>query len=377
MTETSSGKTANPMTSRLHGKIQYLLENKNEILSSGTVMQSVNDFYVRTNVEASPDRRNPPTHASSSASISSFRQTLPAELGKMNVQLAQDFLAQFKTLVLQVDTIAANIMSLSSQNESLMAEIHTTELETAAFLSNANALQKERKQVMTRLQEVADFLSQYQLEAEEITVLREARIPDQAFFTAFSRLEQVRQDCQSLDHANSAELLDQVSIEHERAIKRLYEWVYQQCCDTISSIETERGHAVGHDDAHIIIQQKSGKLAKALVFLKAQPAYFQHCQECIVQNRRTLIVRQFITALTRGSANQNPIEIHAHEPATFTSSMLGFLYECVAGEHDLITALGFEVQPGLGDEGTFSVIGQIFEGVARPLEVCPGRLRTQ
>ncbi len=359
------------MTSRLHGKIQYLLENKNEILSSGTVMQSVNDFYVRTNVEAShsTDRRTSAQESSSASShsISSFRQTLPAELGKMNVQLAQDFLAQFKTLVLQVDTIAASIMSLSSQNESLVAEIHSTELETAAFLSNANELQEERKQVMTQLQEVADFLSQYQLEAKEVTVLREACIPDQAFFTAFSRLEQVRLDCQTLDHANSAELLDQVSVEHERAIKRLYEWVYQQCCDTKSCIESERG-MVGNDVHYI--QQKSENLAKALVFLKAQPAYFQHCQECIVQNRRTFIVRQFITALTRGSTNQSPIEIHAHEPATFTSSMLGFLYECVAGEHDLMTALGFEVKSCVVDdtEGT-SVIGHIFEGVTRPLEV--------
>jgi len=109
------------------------------------------------------------------------------------------------------------------------------------------------------------------------------------------------------------------------------------------------------------------------------------------------MVRRFITALTRGGPNgiPRPIEMHAHDPVRYTGDMLAWIHQAVASENEFLKAL-FDGDLEFGDdepsnqvptpiinseissnsEGTStfrgkSMVGRVFEGVARPLKVKP------
>ncbi|KAI7989454.1 Conserved oligomeric Golgi complex subunit 6 [Camellia lanceoleosa] len=54
-----------------------------------------------------------------------------------------------------------------------------------------------------------------------------------------------------------------------------------------------------------------------------------------------LIIRRFISALTRGGPGgmPRPIEVHAHDPLRYVGDMLGWLHQALASERELVLAL--------------------------------------
>lgn len=84
------------------------------------------------------------------------------------------------------------------------------------------------------LDRMADFLLKYQLTDDELNILKFADVGNDStrFFTAFSRVGVIKEDCHQLvgsGDANGAELFQIVSLQHEAADKRLYEWTLNEC----------------------------------------------------------------------------------------------------------------------------------------------------
>lgn len=124
-----------------------------------------------------------------------------------------------------------------------------------------------------------------------------------------------------------------------------------------------------------------------------------YCKECITASRRSLNVRRFIVALTRGGPNgiPRPIEMHAHDPVRYCGDMLAWVHQAIATDTEFFRVLfdgdmeyaASSLSPPLpsqedtaakttvdvdGNEdgatsGCTSMVGRAFDGVARPLQV--------
>lgn len=118
-----------------------------------------------------------------------------------------------------------------------------------------------------------------------------------------------------------------------------------------------------------------------------------YCKECITASRRSVLVRRFITALTRGGPNgiPRPIELHAHDPVRYCGDMLAWVHQAIATENEFFRVLfdgdlaftpeakspnqlpeGEQEPPAettATDSRSVSMVGKAFEGVARPLQV--------
>lgn len=121
---------------------------------------------------------------------------------------------------------------------------------------------------------------------------------------------------------------------------------------------------------------------------------YSYCKECITASRRSVLVRRFITALTRGGPNgiPRPIEMHAHDPVRYCGDMLAWVHQAIATENEFFRVL-FDGDLAFTPEATslssqapdqeqlapiteatatdsrVSMVGKAFEGVARPLQV--------
>lgn len=112
-----------------------------------------------------------------------------------------------------------------------------------------------------------------------------------------------------------------------------------------------------------------------------------YCKESLTGARRSLNVRRFILALTRGGPNgiPRPIEMHAHDPVRYCGDMLAWVHQAIAtdseffrvlfdGDMELVAPAGPEV-PGEASGAheasrtSASMVGRAFDGVARPLAV--------
>lgn len=120
-----------------------------------------------------------------------------------------------------------------------------------------------------------------------------------------------------------------------------------------------------------------------------------YCKECITASRRSVLVRRFITALTRGGPNgiPRPIEMHAHDPVRYCGDMLAWVHQAIATENEFFRVLfdgdlAFTVHPegkrsshqteerreplaetATPTDSSVLMVGKAFEGVARPLQV--------
>ena len=102
-----------------------------------------------------------------------------------------------------------------------------------------------RNKLTNDLDQMADFLLKYQLTDDELNILKFADIGNVStrFFTAFSRLVVIQQDCHQLMESGDAhgkELFQIVSIQQKDADKRLYDWTLSKC-QNLEQNEYQRG----------------------------------------------------------------------------------------------------------------------------------------
>ena len=113
----------------------------------------------------------------------------------------------------------------------------------------------------------------------------------------------------SLPRHRRFELLELLSAHHEDAFDRLYKWVQERCQRAGGS-----DGAAGADgaaappqplldcaDANDMLDDGEGvggALRTAIGVLRARPAFYVHCQECVGAARRALTARRFVAALT-------------------------------------------------------------------------------
>lgn len=127
-------------------------------------------------------------------------------------------------------------------------------------------------------------------------------------------------------------------------------------------------------------------LHRAMYALKDRPVLFNTCLEEVCNVRRTLIIRTFIDALTRGGpgGTPKPIELHAHDPMRYVGDMLAWLHQAAASERELLDLIltppmtnqessqeefPDPEEPGVKEARIVGMLGRIMEGTCRPMRI--------
>lgn len=168
---------------------------------------------------------------------------------------------------------------------------------------------------------VMKMMHTLQLTPTEMAVLQNYEDPiTSEFFSSLQKAHLIHQQCKTIlsnGHQPTAfEIMEQMAMVQEKALERLYRWTQQQCRNT----EAPEGNLL---------------LTQAVARLQDRPILLKYCQislkvyfnfnhlydRYIVDEfctvRRSVVVRSFLDALTKGGPNgtPRPIELHAHDPA--------------------------------------------------------------
>jgi conserved oligomeric Golgi complex subunit 6 len=225
------------------------------------------------------------------------------------------------------------------------------EEELAARIAEALA---QRNRLQARVETLRLFVQQYHLSEDDTALLEHFHIPESmtaqseeeamAFLKALRKVRKIRHELHqrfgsagggTLDSPQSAlqlsgnaatttafQMMKHLSQLQENAYERLYHWL-QHYLQVGSHTGTANDLEYGSNPTHSVddILQNEFVL-QAVRTLKFVPAFYNHCIELMASQRRTMVTRKFLLALTVGTADhQPPIEMKAHDSVSCTSGV--------------------------------------------------------
>ncbi|GLE05607.1 hypothetical protein PINS_up014639 [Pythium insidiosum] len=382
----------------LHARVQKLLGSRAEIEATKALLHTLvsSDTASASSASASPTAPSSTVvtlDATSSASLADLRKTLRTSLEEKQLALAESALGSLAQTLQRVTALQQNVHQLDAKCQSIQSFLEATKRGTQQVQQEAAALTAKQTRVQSELEGVQQFLARYQLTEDEIQCLYAKTLTDEdmtTFFAVMERVQQIKGDCRTLvaegDVNCALELLETVGKYQEVGFERLYQWTSRKCAD----VEGE----------------PSAQLHRAIALLQDRSEFYNYCKESLTSSRRSLIVKRFIMALTRGGPNgiPRPIEMYAHDPVRYCGDMLAWVHQAIATEEEFFRVLfngdlSYDPSPLLssttntgveesqGERETMmttqegdaartntapaatSLIGRAFEGVARPLQV--------
>ncbi|XP_073975903.1 conserved oligomeric Golgi complex subunit 6 isoform X2 [Rhodnius prolixus] len=199
------------------------------------------------------------------------------------------------------------------------------------------------------------MINTFQLTESEVTSLREGDINEE-FFRVLERAATIHNDCRSLMQSGhqviAIEIMEQMAVFQETGLERLYRWAQTNC----KSIESPT---------------ISNLLTKAMAKMQDRPVLFKYVISAYCTHRRSVLVRIFVDALTKGGpgGTPRPIEMSAHDPQRYISDMLAFLHQTVPCERENLAVLLSACQTIDVGEEIQEALATISEGVVTPLKV--------
>ncbi|OQR80718.1 conserved oligomeric Golgi complex subunit 6 [Achlya hypogyna] len=327
------------MSVLLQHRVKKLLASQGEMASARGLLESLSPL-----VSVDP-----------TAPTAVVRGALKSNLDNASLRVAEGLLGDLDAMLASIAELKEQTDAMDLKCQNVLAFLDSTERTSNAFVAQASTLTAEQAQLQAEIDMTKAFLAKYQVDPVDIALLEAPTLATDdsisVFLDVLQRVDGIKTNCKQLVEESpgttSVELLDRVAQHQDAAFEKLYQWAIQHC----GGAETEPSRLLHH----------------AVRLLRGRPAFYSHCKEALVAARRASHLRRFVLALTRGGPNgiPRPIEIHSHDPVRYAGDMLAWVHAAVASEHEYFKVLldgddGAEVQRLLGDA---------FEGVARPLEV--------
>eukprot|EP00760_Papus_ankaliazontas_P020255 PhM_4_TR18281/c0_g2_i1/m.78911/K20293/COG6, COD2; conserved oligomeric Golgi complex subunit 6 len=108
-------------------------------------------------------------------------------------------------------------------------------------------------------------------------------------------------------------------------------------------------------------------LVSAMKELRGRPALWSKAMEEVVRIRRTVVVRMFFDALTRGAC---PIEMQAHDAVRYVGDIMAWVHQSVAEESELLSVFYRNISHTEGIETTTrDLLDSIYEAMCKHIKV--------
>eukprot|EP00658_Telonema_sp_P-2_P080515 TRINITY_DN8025_c0_g1_i4.p1 TRINITY_DN8025_c0_g1~~TRINITY_DN8025_c0_g1_i4.p1 ORF type:complete len:522 (+),score=134.85 TRINITY_DN8025_c0_g1_i4:174-1739(+) len=289
------------------------------------------------------------------------RRGLRAQLERRGVEVHKKMLEAFRPVAEAVQELDRSVDDVIGKCDGVTERLREVKEKNAALIEASETIQSKRESVASKREMVGSFFEQIFLRPDEAAALTQGP-ENEAFFSALQHLQSIQRDNQVLlqiaNQRAGIEIMDKMSTQLEQAFEVLYRWI-------IDRFQEMQGK--GYDSY----------MDNALVALRSRPALLDICLDEYVMARKSVLLRQFLAALTTGGSGgmPRPIDMLAHEPTRFVGDMLAWVHEALAVERDLVQTL-FQASPagsaGQSQHSVSSVVGAILVELSGPIK---GRLK--
>lgn len=283
------------------------------------------------------------------------RRNLRSTIEKRSLGINEGFLYEFKKIKENLDLIYKDVYEMNNAVQNMSAQLHSTKAQTHKLIEQTTKLQAESAKLSIQETIAKAFINTFQITPTELSALRDTNITNDFFF-ALERVQTIHGNCRTLMQSGhqtlALEIMEQMSLYQEAALERLYRWA-QSYCKNIENPGT------------------SQLLTRALSKLQDRPVLFKYVVSEYCTHRRSVLVRVFLDALTKGGpgGTPKPIEMSAHDPQRYISDMLAFLHQTIPGENENLLSFFKGCDKTDVTEEIQEALANISEGVVTPLRI--------
>ncbi|KAJ3629513.1 hypothetical protein MTP99_013905 [Tenebrio molitor] len=327
----------NVLSRRLNKILETRLENDQDTLEA---LKQLSTFYTENTLQA--------------------RRNLRSQIEKRSLDINENFLASFREVKVCFDAVYNDVADMSKSIQEMTNRLHNAKMQTKQLLEQTKLLQESSEKNDMQQQITSAFLNSFQLTPDELVALhgnkqkRDAPLTNE-IFSALDHIQKIHSDCKILMQSGhqtlALDIMEQMTLHQEGALERLYRWTQHHCRN------------VENPDLTEIITQAMARLQERQLLFK-----YIIDEYCIA--RRSVLVGEFINALTRGGpGNPAPIELRAHDPQIYVTDMLVWLNKAIPIEKQNLHLLVKLCDKTDLDEQLSEALSSICEGVCQPLKI--------
>uniref|UniRef100_A0A0K8T802 Conserved oligomeric Golgi complex subunit 6 n=1 Tax=Lygus hesperus TaxID=30085 RepID=A0A0K8T802_LYGHE len=283
------------------------------------------------------------------------RRSLRSQIEKRSIIINQNFLEAFRKVKEGLDQIYQDVNDMNSAVNTMSSQLSATKAQTHQLIEQTTKLQMENDKLAMKEQVAKAFVSAFQLSEEELQILRSGDVSVE-FFGVLERVTKIHKDCNTLVSSGgqtlALEIMEQMTIYQEAALERLYRWAQVHC----KNIDTPASNQL---------------FSLAMSKLQDRSTLFKYVIGAYCTHKRSVLVREFLEALTKGVPDlngvlQTPLEMTADDPHMYVAKMLSFLHATI--ENHNLSVLFSQCDKIDVVEETKEALAQVSEGVVTPLK---------
>lgn len=149
----------------------------------------------------------------------------------------------------------------------------------------------------------------------------------------------------------AVDIMESMTLHQEAGLERLYRWTQSHCrnIDTTTELTT------------LVIE--------AMQRLQDRPVLFKYVIDEYAINRRSMLVKLFIEALTIGGNGTKPIEMHVHDPKRYIGDIFAWVHQAIHGERESLMILCRSCDKNDVSDTINGALVNIADGVCHTLRV--------
>ncbi|XP_078401396.1 conserved oligomeric Golgi complex subunit 6 isoform X1 [Cetorhinus maximus] len=327
----------NPLARKLNKILETRLDNDKDMLEA---LKALSVFFTENSLRT--------------------RRNLRGDIERRSLSINEEFVRVFKEVKEELEGVHEDVQAMSACCQDMTSRLKLAKEQTQDLIIKTTKLQSENQRLEIRAEVANAFLSKFQLNADELNVLRGPREGPitEDFFKALGKVKLIHNDVKILLRTNQQtaglEIMEQMALLQETSYEKLYRWAQAEC------------RTLTQESCDISPAQ-----AQAMEALQDRLVLYNYILDEFGTARRSAVVRGFIDALTRGGpgGTPRPIEMHSHDPLRYVGDMLAWLHQAAASEKEHLEALLKLVTMQGVEDNIQQVVGHITEGVCRPLKV--------
>lgn len=286
------------------------------------------------------------------------RRNLRSQIEKRSLEINKEFLASFRVVKDSLDFICKEVETMNTSVNKMKETLEQTQNQTHELIKQTNELHNERQKISIHHEVANKLLAHFQLSTLDHQILygktRDEKISSE-FFRVLDHVQSIHNDCRLLMQNGfetlALDFMEEMTLHQEAGLERLYRWTQSHCRNIDTTTEL------------------TGLVIEAMQRLQDRPVLFKYVIDEYASNRRSLLVKLFIEALTIGGNGSKPIEMHVHDPKRYIGDIFAWLHQAIHSERESLLILCRACDKNDITDTVNSALVNITDGVCHTLRV--------
>ncbi|KRZ15011.1 Conserved oligomeric Golgi complex subunit 6 [Trichinella zimbabwensis] len=289
----------------------------------------------------------------------SVRQNLQNTLDNHILSVNKEICDNFNALKTRYDDAMDLLNEMEKSCNTMCNHLRDTRKETVKLINQIAKLRKQIEYTENSTSILNNFLSEFQLKAEELDALKSSTNDNLSpnFFQAIKRADEIHTAAKqlSLSGTNTVGLsiVENMAEVMRLAFDTLYHFIQTQCrrmtSETVSIGLT---------------------LCEAFMTMQKRCTIFEYSLEEFCSARRSFLIHIFIDSLSKGSDSRiKPIESYSHDPLHYIGDMLALIHQATVNEKELLLSLLKLCDKSVLEKYIPLALSKITDGLSRPFKI--------